>query len=104
MIGWCGLQFLPETKEVEVGFLISKAFWGQGLTTEAARSSLLFGFRDLDLECIVGIVHHENVASQRVVQKLGMSFTARTRYFAMDCYRYSIDKYGFGRSMGSWSP
>jgi RimJ/RimL family protein N-acetyltransferase len=104
MIGWCGLQFLPETREIEVGFLISKVFWGQGLATEAARSSLLFGFQDLDLECIVGIVHHENVASQRVVQKLGMSFTVRTSYFGMDCYRYSIDKYGFNRGMGSWIP
>jgi len=29
LIGWCGLQFLPETEETEVGFLISKVFWGQ---------------------------------------------------------------------------
>ena len=92
LIGWCGLQFLPETEETEVGFLISRAFWGQGLTTEAARTSLLYGFEKLGLRCLVGIAHPENVASQRVLEKLGMSLTAKTRYFGMDCYRYSIER------------
>jgi len=92
LIGWCGLQFLPETEETEVGFLISRAFWGQGLTTEAARTSLLYGFEKLGLRCLVGIAHPENIASQCVLEKLGMSLTAKTRYFGMDCYRYSIER------------
>lgn len=92
LIGWCGLQFLPETEETEVGFLISKAFWGRGFTTETAKASLLHGFEELGLTCIVGITHPENIASQRVLEKLGMSFTAKTRYFGMDCYRYSIER------------
>ena len=92
LIGWCGLQFLPETQETEVGFLISKAFWGQGLATEAAKASLLYGFDRLGLKSIVGITHPENVASQRVIEKLGMSLTAKTRYFGMECYRYSLDQ------------
>ncbi len=92
LIGWCGLQFLPETEENEVGFLLSKSFWGQGFATEAAKASLQYGFEDLGLKRIVGITHPENVASQRVLQKLGMSFKVKTRYFGMDCYRYSIDR------------
>ena len=92
LIGWCGLQFLPETEETEVGFLISKVFRGQGFTTEAAEVSLLYGFEKLGLRRIVGIAHPENMASQRVLEKLGMSFTAKTRYFGMDCYRYSIER------------
>ena len=92
LIGWCGLQFLPETEETEVGFLISRAFWGQGLTTEAARTSLLYGFEKLGLRCLVGIAHPQNIASQRVLEKLGMSLTVKARYFGMDCYRYSIER------------
>ena len=92
LIGWCGLQFLQETEEIEVGFLTSRAFWGQGLTTEAARASLSYGFDKLGLQCIVGITHPENIASQRVLEKIGMKFTAKRRYFGMDCYRYSIDR------------
>jgi ribosomal-protein-alanine N-acetyltransferase len=96
LIGWSGLQFLPETKEVEVAYLLGKAFWGKGLATEAAQASLQFGFENFELESIVAIVHPENIASQRVIEKLGMSFVDRTHYFGMDCYRYTIDRSSFG--------
>ena len=92
LTGWCGLQYLPETEETEVGFLLSNSFWGQGFATEAAKASLRYGFEDLGLKHIVGITHPQNIASQRVLRKLGMSFTVKTRYFGMDCYRYSIDR------------
>jgi ribosomal-protein-alanine N-acetyltransferase len=89
-VGWCGLQFLPETEETEVGYLLGKPFWGQGLATEGARASLSFGFDDLGLGTIVAIVHPENVASQRVIEKLNMTLTGQAHYFGMACYRYAI--------------
>lgn len=91
-IGWCGLQFLPETQEIEVAYLLDRAFWGQGLATEAAKASLQYGFEQLGLDRIVAIVHPENVASQRVIEKLGMCFVDRAHYFGVDCYHYAIDK------------
>jgi RimJ/RimL family protein N-acetyltransferase len=91
-IGWCGLQFLPETKETEVGYLLGKPFWGRGLATEGAQASMLYGFEDLGLETIVAIVHPENLASQRVIEKLGMSFTGQAHYFGMPCYHYTIER------------
>lgn len=95
LIGWNGLQFLPETEEVEVGYLLAKAFWRKGLATEAARASLQYGFEKLELENIVAIVHPENIASRRVIEKLGMSLVDEARYFGMDCYRYSIERSSF---------
>jgi len=92
LIGWNGLGLLPETGEVEVAYLLGKAFWGQGYATEGARASVRFGFRTIGLESIIAIVHPENTASQHVVEKLGMSFVDRNRYFGMDCYRYSLDR------------
>jgi len=89
LLGWCGLQFLPETGETEVGYLLDQACWGQGLATEGALASLQFGFETLGLECIVGIVHPENKASIRVIEKIGMSLVDRNTYFGMDVYRYS---------------
>ena len=91
LIGWSGLQFLPETEEVEVAYLLSRAFWGQGLATEAARACLKYGSESVELKTIVAIVHPENGASQRVLEKSGMSFVDRSRYFRMNCYRYSIE-------------
>jgi ribosomal-protein-alanine N-acetyltransferase len=93
-IGWSGLQFLPETKEVEIAYLIAKPYWGQGLATEAAQVGLTFGFENIGLEQIVAIVHPENIASQRVAQKLGMNFVDRSCYFGMECFRYSLHHEG----------
>jgi RimJ/RimL family protein N-acetyltransferase len=96
LIGWNGLQFLPETGEVEVGYLLAKALWGQGLATEGARASVQYGFEQLGLETIVGIVHPDNVASRHVLEKVGMAFTHRARYFGMGCFHYAIRRSSFG--------
>jgi ribosomal-protein-alanine N-acetyltransferase len=87
-IGWAGLQYLPETDETEVGYLLGSAHWGRGLATEAAQASVRYGFEELGLRQIVGIVHPDNVASQRVLKKAGLSRAERAVYFNMDCYRY----------------
>jgi ribosomal-protein-alanine N-acetyltransferase len=93
--GWCGLQYLPDTDEMEVGYLLAKPFWGKGYATEASRVSVEFGFRNFDYPFIVGIVHPENIGSQRVLEKSGMTDRVRTMYFGMDCYRYEIDRARF---------
>ncbi len=92
LIGWSGLQFLPETDETEVAYLLGKRYWGKGLATEAARAGLRFGFETLGLVRIVGIVHPDNAASRRVLEKLGMAFVNQARYFGMDCCRYATDR------------
>ncbi len=91
LIGWAGLQFLAETGETEVGYLLSRAYWGQGLATEAARASLRYGFERLKREVIIALVHPDNKASQRVIEKLAMTFLDKARYFGLDLYRYTLD-------------
>jgi ribosomal-protein-alanine N-acetyltransferase len=92
LIGWCGLQYLPETEETEVGYLLARPWWGQGIATEAARRSVAYGFDELALEMIIGITHPENTASQHVLCKAGLKFTGRSRYFTMDCYRFAANR------------
>lgn len=92
VMGRCGLLYIRDTAETEIDFLLGKAFWGQGYATEAARASLEYGFEEHLLEGVVGIVHPENLASQRVLGKLGMKQTRRTQYFGMDCYRYEVSR------------
>jgi len=92
LIGWSGLQYLPDTDEIEVAYCLAKPFWGKGMATEAARAGLRFGFEELGLDSIVAIVHPDNAASIRVIEKLGMSFVDRSRYFGMDCLRYRIER------------
>lgn len=90
LAGWNGLQFLDETGEVEIGYLLSHAFWGRGLATEGARAGLRYGFETLGLGQIIGLVHPENTASQRVLEKLGMTRTGPAVYFEMDLLRYVV--------------
>lgn len=91
LIGWSGLQYLPDTDEIEIGYLLSKPYWGKGLATESAIAGLAFGFDRLGLREIIGIVHPENIASQGVLKKIGMQFVKQAHYFGMDCYQYKIN-------------
>lgn len=88
LLGRCGLQYLPETDEVEVDFILDRNCWGLGFATEAGQATLQYGFDELGHPMIVGIVHPENRASQRVLEKLRLQFAEKTEYFGMACYRY----------------
>ena len=78
--------------EVEVDFILGSQFWGQGFATEAGQASLKYGFENLDLDIIVGIVHSDNIASQRVLEKIGMRLMEEKEFFGMACYRYAIER------------
>lgn len=97
LMGWCGLTFLPETGETEVAYLLGRAFWGQGFATEAAMASVRFGFEQVALPRIIGLVHPDNRGSQHVLEKLGMTFVDRAGYFGMELMRY-------GRDRDTWLP
>ncbi len=104
LLGWNGLQYLPETDEVEVGFLLSRPHWGQGLATEGALAALRFGFETLGLSRIVGIVHPENAASQRVLEKAGLARVNEADYFGMHMLRYVAVAYRRGDYVISTDP
>ncbi len=91
LIGRCGLQYLAETDEVEIDFIIGRSYWGMGFATEAGKASLHYGFEGLKLNQIVGISHVDNLASQRVLTKLGMDKVEQRELFGMPCYRFLIN-------------
>lgn len=75
-IGRCGLLpwTIEDRQEVEVAYTIARAHWGQGLGTEAAQAILEYGFGKLNLSRLVSLIEPENVASQRVAEKIGMLY------------------------------
>lgn len=84
---------LPLTLHVpEVGYMLARRYWGQGLATEAARACLRFGFSELGLAEIFACIRQGNSASQAVARRLGMwlrgSFgkTYRGRVMPHDLY------------------
>jgi [ribosomal protein S5]-alanine N-acetyltransferase len=73
-IGWCGLKYRPELDEINLGYRLMQKAWGKGYATEAAQHSLNFGFNKLNLKLITGRAHIENLASIKVLEKIGMDF------------------------------
>ena len=96
-LGFCGLQFLDNTLEVEVGYRLAKRFWGKGFATEAAKASLQYGFEELGLDQIVAVVHPENAASQRVIEKVGLHYVKRARFYNTDVLYYTITRSPYQR-------
>ncbi len=97
--GWNGLQYLPETNETEVGYMLSRKFRGKGYSTEGARAGLEFGFKSLGLDQVIGLVHPENIASKRVLLKCGLTFTHQANYFGMEMFRYKITREEFSAAV-----
>ncbi|NEU08175.1 GNAT family N-acetyltransferase [Flavihumibacter sp. R14] len=73
-IGWCGLKYSPDQDEYDLGFRFFQDYWNKGFATESAKKCLEFGFSDLKLKRIVGRAMKENMASIKVLEKLGMAF------------------------------
>jgi ribosomal-protein-alanine N-acetyltransferase len=91
LIGWCGLQMLEKTPEIEVAYLLAQDYWNQGLATEAARASIEYAFRELKLRRIVAIARPENVGSYRVMEKAGMKYERDAHYYNVDVVYYAIE-------------
>jgi len=68
-------------RRVEVGYTISRAYWGQGLATEALQAAIQFGFEKMELARIEAVVLPENSASARVLEKAGMQFEGLLRKY-----------------------
>ena len=93
LIGYCGIavEQIDKVDEREIGYRLDPEFWGRGLATEAALTTLQYGFEQLKFPYILGIVERKNVASVRVLKKLGMKYNRETVFHGvkMDIYQVS---------------
>ena len=94
-IGHCGLNDVPEAGEVEVLYALGKAYWGQGLATEAACASVRFGFENANLTRLIALAVPENIASRRVMGHLGFAYEKDAHYFGLDLVQYALQREHF---------
>ena len=73
-LGWCGLKFRADLNEIDLGYRFKKESWGKGYATEAAYSSIRYGFEKIGLQRIVGRAEIDNIASLKVLEKCGMTY------------------------------
>lgn len=75
MIGQCGLtmQEIPGKRVIEVGYLFRKEYWHQGYAIEAARACKEYAFAVLKAEEVFSIIRDNNIPSQNVAKRNGMT-------------------------------
>jgi len=102
LIGFCGLnrERVDGADEIELGYRLAPSFWGRGLATEAVRATLDHGFGELGLASIIAIVQPANVASVRVIQKVGFNGFVHSQYHRLGVriYRMTREQWREGAS------
>jgi RimJ/RimL family protein N-acetyltransferase len=91
VIGHAGLQRLEGGDDVELGYYLGRAAWGQGYATEAARACLAHGFGAAGLRRIVAVVRTENEASRKVLGKLGFRHERDGTFYAAEASLLTLD-------------
>ena len=97
LIGSCSFHsWNRDDRRIEMGYVLSRPYWGQGYMAEAVRAVIDFGFRALGLNRIEAMCEVPNTGSARVMEKAGMTYegTLRQYVFEKGTYRdlkiYSI--------------
>ena len=73
LVGAIGLSIDQGNLRAEMGYWIGRSLWGRGYASEAAESMLKYGFEELGLNRIHASCLKRNLASARVLQKIGMT-------------------------------
>jgi len=73
-IGYCGFQYCNILGNIELLYGISKEYWGNGYGAEAAKAVLDFGVHTLEYDSISAAVNYDNVASDKILLKIGMTY------------------------------
>jgi len=96
ILGDCGLKQLEDGPEIEVGYRFGKPpHWGRGYASEAAGASVQHGFVTLGLPRIVGVVEPPNIASHRVLEKIGLQFQRPAHYYGRPMSYFAADREGY---------
>jgi len=97
LIGSGGLIYNKEKAMYELGYNIMKKYWNLGITTEASKIIIEFAKEQLGLSKIFCCHAKENVASGKIISKLGFKYTGDAVYYRwdktkkFDCREYVLE-------------
>ncbi len=88
LAGRTGLKRHPDwtldPENTEVGWLYARRFWGQGYASEAAKAAVGFAFEELESPEVISIALPQNLASRRVMEKVGLAYAGERHWEARD--------------------
>ncbi|MGN6300756.1 MAG: GNAT family N-acetyltransferase [Angustibacter sp.] len=103
-VGWCSLsRWNPDYRSAAIGYCYSTQAWGHGYATEAARALLTWAYDSLDLNRVQAETDTRNLASARVLEKLGF---VREGTLREDCVVDGdvSDSWVYGLLRREWTP
>lgn len=104
VIGSCGfLNGVPEHYRTEIGYELSRDYWGHGIAGEALEAVIRYGFKYLKFQRIEALVEPPNIPSQKLIEKHGFIREGLLRNYEFTCgkfddlYMYSLLKQDFDK-------
>ena len=98
VIGFCGLKYLPEYNMADIGYRFIPSYWGKGLATEGASAAMEYGFEVLKLDKIMGMAMPGNVASIKVLEKIGLEPKGQIVDQGIDVELFEVNREHFLRN------
>jgi [ribosomal protein S5]-alanine N-acetyltransferase len=92
-VGWVALKDLDQSEFIEVGYRMLPSSWGKGYATECTRRLLQYGFDQVGLTAIVGVTHPQNIASQKVLKKAGLTHRGKAHFYKMDVEFFALERW-----------
>jgi RimJ/RimL family protein N-acetyltransferase len=89
-LGQAGLNHIADLNETELDYALAKDSWGRGLASEAAGGVVRYAFETAGLTRLIGFVIPENIASRRVLERIGFAYECDTHYWGVDLVRYGL--------------
>lgn len=93
IVGFCG--FWPQKVLPEIIYGLHPQHWGKDLTTEAASAVLDWGFREHGFDEVYAGADVPNMASIRVMQKIGMRYHENRVENGVECVYYKVTREEF---------
>ncbi|MGD1880425.1 MAG: GNAT family N-acetyltransferase [Kiloniellaceae bacterium] len=100
VIGGASLR-RSEPGNLELGYVLTPAYWGQGLATEAAQALVVYGFEKLGAEALNSGHFADNPASGRVLEKAGFRANGIARHWS-EARQVFVDANRFLLTRESW--
>jgi RimJ/RimL family protein N-acetyltransferase len=90
VVGRGGLWYPLGWPQLEVGWMLGRAYWRRGYATEVGRAALALAWAGLEPDWVCSVIHPDNHASQAVARRLGgrVADSTTLRGFPVEIWRY----------------
>ena len=103
-IGWSGIKLNTGDKETlgdkrdfyDIGYRFIPRYWGKGYATESSKATLDFGFKKLNIKTMCGAAEIGNIASNKVLQKIGLQYMEQFPYEKEMINWYELKQENYG--------